>query len=88
MEGVCLTDTFERLEELLADHDMSLYSLSKSSGISYSTLSETKRRKGQLSVDTIEKACLAMGIRPYEFFMTENDWSELDNNLREMKSYG
>ena len=86
MRGECLTDTFGRLEELLADHDMSLYSLAKTSGIGYSTLSETKRRHRQLSVDTIEKVCTVMGIRPYEFFMTDDDWSELDSNLREMRN--
>ena len=67
---------------------MSLYNLSRSSGISYSTLSATRRRKGQLSVETIEKACAAIGVRPYEFFMTDDDWSELDSNLKEMRNHG
>lgn len=78
-------DTFRILEELLKEHDMSLYSLSKSSGICYSTLSESRRRQSQLSVDAIERACAAMGIHPYEFFTTDEDWSELGSNLREYR---
>lgn len=67
-------DTFRRLEELMSEHNMTLYSLSKESGINYSTLRETKRTGRQLSVDTIELACQAFGIRPYEFFMTSDDY--------------
>lgn len=71
-------DTIERLDEILEDHNMSLYELSKESGIHYSTFGATKRRNGQLSVDTIEKICETLGMRPYEFFMTEDDWAEFE----------
>jgi len=71
-------DTIERLTEILKDHEMSLYELSKESGIRYSTFGATKKRNGQLSVDTIERVCEALGMRPYEFFMTEEDWQEVD----------
>ena len=71
-------DTIERLDEILEDHDMTLYELAKESGIHYSTFSATKKRNGQLSVDTIEKICETLAMRPYEFFMTEDDWAEFE----------
>ena len=75
-------DTIERLNALLSDRNMSLYELSKVSGISYSTLSRSKRRSCQLSVDTIERICRAVHIPTYEFFMTDRDWEELDDCSR------
>ena len=71
-------NTMARLDELLVDHDMSLYALSKASGINYSTFDAAKKREGQLSLDTIEKVCDTFGIPVYEFFMTDKDWSDLE----------
>ena len=58
----------ERVHELLAERDMSLLKLSKISDINYSTFRTTERRQGQLSVDTIERVCRALGITMAHFF--------------------
>lgn len=70
-------NTLERLDELLESHNLTLYNLAKMSGVSYSTLTSTKSRGGQLSLDTIERICGALGLRPYEFFMTQEDRANL-----------
>ncbi|MBR2717597.1 MAG: helix-turn-helix transcriptional regulator, partial [Oscillospiraceae bacterium] len=51
-----------------AERDMSLLKLSALSDISYSTFKMTERRGGQLSVDTIERICRALGISMAQFF--------------------
>lgn len=72
-------DTVGRLIQLLDEHDTSVYRLSRDFDISYSTLASTmKRGGGQLSIDTIERICEALGIKTYEFFMTDDDWEDLD----------
>ena len=61
-------DTYGRLNELLAERHMSMYQIAKLSNMSHSTLANPKSRGGQLSVDTIERICNAMGITLGEFF--------------------
>lgn len=58
----------DRVYELLAERDMSLLKLSRVGGISYSTLRAAEKRNGQLSVDTIERVCRALGITMAHFF--------------------
>lgn len=60
--------TMERVHELLTERDMSLLKLSKIGDVSYSTLRATEKRNGQLSVDTIERICHALGITMAHFF--------------------
>ena len=61
-------DTYGRLNELLAERHMTLYQAAKRSNMSHSTLANAKSRGGQLSVDTIERLCNALGITLAEFF--------------------
>ena len=61
-------DTYGRLNELLAKRHMTLYQAAKLSNMSHSTLANAKSRGGQLSVDTIERLCNALGITLAEFF--------------------
>ena len=63
-----MINTTERVFELLKEHDLSVYKLCRMSDISSSTLYTTMRRNGQLSVDTIERICDAIGITMSEFF--------------------
>jgi len=60
--------SMDRVHQLLAQRDMSLLKLSKLSDINYSTFRTTERRNGQLSVDTIERVCRALGITMAQFF--------------------
>lgn len=61
-------DTVKRVCELAEEHDLTVYQLSQLSGISYSTIQTTKKRGGQLKVDTIERICEALGISLSAFF--------------------
>ena len=66
-------DTYGRLIELLAERDLTLYQAAKRFHIPRSTLSNAGKRGGQLSVDTIERICSAMGITLGEFFTPNTD---------------
>ena len=60
--------SMDRVHELLMQRDMSLLKLSKLSDVNYSTFRTTEKRNGQLSVDTIERVCRALGITMAQFF--------------------
>ena len=61
-------DTIKRVQDLMQERDMNLCVLAKKCGISYSTIQTTARRGGQLSVETIERICLGLGISLKDFF--------------------
>ena len=63
-------DTLGRVYDLIAEREMTLYQLARLSDVSPSTLRNTKRREGQLKVETIERICAALGITLSEFFDT------------------
>lgn len=71
-------DTIARLKELTSERNISLYQLSKICDISYSTLKNAESRNGQLSLDSIERICFKLDIPLYEFFMTDEDWDEIE----------
>ena len=71
-------DTIARLKELTSERNISLYQLSKICDISYSTLKTAASRNGQLSLDSIERSCVNLDIPLYEFFMTDEDWDEIE----------
>ena len=64
-------DTMGRVHELIEERHMSLYKLAKLCDIPYSTLKNTIKRNGQLTVDTIERICVGLEIPMYEFFVDE-----------------
>ena len=66
-------DTLGRVYDLIAQRNMTLYQLAKISDVSPSTLRNTKRREGQLKIDTIERICAALGITLSEFFAEQDD---------------
>ena len=65
-------DTMRRVNDLISQRNMTLYQLAKISDVSSSTLRNTKRREGQLSIDTIERICAALGITLSEFFAEQD----------------
>ena len=60
--------SMDRVHELLYERNMSLMKLSRIGDISYSTFRTTEKRNGELSVDTIERVCHALGITMAQFF--------------------
>ncbi len=64
-------DTIARVRELAAERNLSLHGLARVCDVPYSTLKNTEQRSGQLTVDTIERICLGLGI-PMSLFFTES----------------
>ena len=63
-------NTMDRLMELVEDKGLTLFQIAQMSDISYNTLKRTRERGGQLSVDTIEALCDALGVTMAEVFAT------------------
>lgn len=66
-------DTVKRAKELIDQSGMTLYQVTQMSGVSYSTITTAARRGTQLSVDTIERLCGAIGISLSDFFRETED---------------
>ena len=62
-----MMNTITRVYELLDDRALSLTKLAEMSGVAYSTIKMSESRNTQLSVDTIERICNALGITLSEF---------------------
>lgn len=60
--------TIQRVQNLAADHGMTIYKLSLLSGVAQSTIRTAMRRNGELSVDVISRICKTLGITVAEFF--------------------
>lgn len=63
-----MMNTITRVYELLDNRALSLTKLAEMSGVAYSTIKMAESRNTQLSVDTIERICNALGITLSEFF--------------------
>ena len=61
-------DTIKRVQDLMQERDMNLCVLAEKCGISYSTMRTSASRGGHLSVETIERICLGLGITLKDFF--------------------
>ena len=61
-------NTVDRTMELLSERGMSLYQLTQVCGISHTTITRTKKRGGELQIDTLKRICDALGITLSEFF--------------------
>ena len=64
-------DTLQRVYDLIGERNMTLYQLAIISDISPSTLRNTRRRNGELKVETIERICSALGMTLSEFFAVD-----------------
>ncbi len=68
-------DTIGRVYELINARGVSLFALSRESGVAYSTFATCRRRGGELKIDTIERICAALGISLSEFFAEGDTFS-------------
>ena len=66
-------NVIERIEELRNARGLSINKLAEKSGISQSTLASAlgKQSRTSLTVDTLEKICVGLGITPSAFFMID-----------------
>ena len=80
-------DCLERIKEMLAERNWSMYTLSQKSGIPQSTLSNLFLRCNSPSIPTLEKICDAFQVSlAYFFGGTESNLTEDENRLlREWK---
>ncbi len=69
-------DILGRIKEFVDAEGISIYELSKRSGVPQSTLSTTFSRNHNPSISTLEQICNGLNITMAEFF-TENDFKEL-----------
>ena len=69
-------DTLGRVYELMEARGMTLYQLEKLSDLPHSTLRSTRRRGGELKVETIERICSALNISLSDFFAEQDTGKE------------
>lgn len=73
-------DTHKRVEELCRELGTTPSAVAKKAGLNHSTFSTSKRRSGQLKIDTIELFCEAIGI-PLWFFFFESQGHKADRHI-------
>lgn len=76
-------DTHQRLRQLLDARGWTEYRLSKSCGLSESTLANIFRRNTTPSITTLEAICKGFGITLSQFF-AENEMVELTPELEDL----
>lgn len=76
-------DTNERLRKLLDERGWTYYKLSKSSGLSESTVTNIFKRNTVPSVPTLELICKGFGITLSQFF-ADGDMVELTPDLKQI----
>lgn len=76
-------DVHQRLRHLLTERGWTEYKLSKSCGLSESTLSNIFRRNTMPSITTLEAICSGFGITLSQFF-ADGDMVELTPDLKEL----
>ena len=68
LKGGDLMNTIAIVRELADERSLTFFKLSQICDVSHSTLKNSERRGGHLSVDTIERICDGLGITMSEFF--------------------
>ena len=66
-------DTIQRVRELANERNLTLSKLAELCNLPQSTIKNMARRKGQLSVETLEQICRGLGISWSEFFAKEDE---------------
>lgn len=66
-------DTIQRVRELANERNLTLSKLAELCNLPQSTIKNPARRKGQLSVETLEQICRGLGISWSEFFAKEDE---------------
>lgn len=63
----------ERLQELMEERDLNMYSLAKRSGLSWNTIKNIFSRTTNLTVTTLSLLCEGLGITLAQFFEEDED---------------
>lgn len=81
-------NTIDKLNDILVDRGLTLAALCQMTGLTRAAFSNAKRRDNQLRIDTIQIVCDALHMPLYEFFMSDEDWAELDRLWSNAKRVG
>lgn len=65
-------DAYARVRDLAEERDMTISCLARICGLNPSTLSVTKKRGGQMKLDTIIRICDGLDMQLGEFFTPPN----------------
>ena len=71
-------NTVQRVYDLLDAKHMTIYQLERISGVSHSSIQNAEKRCGQLTVDTIYRICLVLGISMSDFFSEPTESNATD----------
>lgn len=71
-----LNETLQKIKELLAERNWSIYKLAKESGIPYSSLNSLFQKNNQPTLSTLEKICKGFHISVSEFFLDTTPYRE------------
>ena len=77
------SEIIERIHQLCAMRNWTIYRLSKESGITYSTLCTMLHKASAPSIPTLMKLCNGFGITLSEFFDIGNAWATLTSAQKE-----
>ncbi len=80
-------DIIRRVENLCKIHNISKYRLSQITGISQSALSKMSKQQTTLSVDTIQRICVAFDISMSQFFNESDSYPDLTPQQTQLLSY-
>lgn len=76
-------DTLERLRQLMAERNWTMYRLAKEGDLSHSTVKNIFSRNTLPSIDTLERICDAFGITLAQFF-AEGEMIDLSPELKRL----
>ena len=63
-----MLETIDRVKELAAERNMTIYQLAETCNVPYQTLKSTEARHGQLKLETIDRICSGLDITLHDFF--------------------
>ena len=71
--GDAMIDIGERLQQLMDERGLNMYSLAKRSGLSWNTIKNFYSRQSKPTVTTISMLCDGLGITLSQFFEEDSD---------------
>ena len=75
--GDAMIDIGERLQQLMDERGLNMYSLAKRSGLSWNTIKNFYSRQSKPTVTTISMLCDGLGITLSQFFEEDSDNAHL-----------
>ena len=74
-------DAYTRVRELASERNMTISCLARTCGLNPSTIYVTKKRNGQMTLDTIMRICDGLGMQLGEFFTPPNSTDNIGGEV-------